>query len=95
MPASVLAKIRAEALAMPLWQLGLRTALEVGMQLVLWQIARSVIRGLSNRGQQVSATDPVRGGRPMAGRLCRVAELYARVGSPSQPLLRCQYARVP
>ena len=38
---------------MPLWELGLRAALEVGVLLALWQLARAIVKSVSARGQQV------------------------------------------
>ena len=56
MPIEAVAKLRAQALTMPLWELGVRTALEVGVILLAWQAARTIIKGLSTRGQQASAS---------------------------------------
>lgn len=47
-------QLRAEAAAMPLWELGLRTALELGVLILAWQAAQWVIRSISRRGKQVS-----------------------------------------
>ena len=49
----VLARTRAQALTMPLWELSVRAALEVGVILLVWQVAGSIIKGLSKKGQQV------------------------------------------
>ena len=47
------ARLRAEAIAMPLWELGIRTALEIAVLLIGWQVLTSVVKGLSNKGKQV------------------------------------------
>ena len=38
---------------MPLWELGLRSALEIGVLILLWQLALGITRALSRRGRQV------------------------------------------
>ena len=38
---------------MPLWELALPTALDIGLLLVLWQVAKRIVKGLSVKGQQV------------------------------------------
>ena len=53
-PEAVFLRLKAEAAAMPLWELTLRTALEMGVLVLAWQFTLGVIRALSRRGEQVS-----------------------------------------
>ena len=54
MSEAAFARLRAETIAMPVWELGLRAGLEIALLLIGWQVLRRAVKGLSRRGQQVS-----------------------------------------